>query len=398
MKILLVNKYLYPKGGAETYVLRLGEILRRHGHDVAYFGLEHENNVVGNGANAYVSHLDFGEGIRKNLKAPFRIICSTEARRKIRLVLEHFQPDVVHLNNIQYHLTPSIIPEIRRYEKDTGRKIKIVATAHDYQLICPSHGLFDGRNQICEKCLDGHYFHCLTNKCIKNSTAKSFLGMLDGYWWKWNRAYSCIDTVICCSEFLKSKLDIQERFQSKTVAIHNFVDDIPKQEDRKEGYVLYFGHLSREKGTLTLLQAAKRMPEVRFVFAGFGPAETEIKKVKNAEYVGFKTGKELERLIRGASISVYPSQWYENCPFSVIESQMYGTPVIGSRMGGIPELIIPGHTGELFTAGDAVQLETKIRKLLFTPGLLQGYTINCKNQSFETPDSYYEKLMAIYGG
>ena len=398
MKILLVNKFLYPKGGAETYVLKLGDMLQRRGHQVAYFGLDNPKNVVGNGANAYVSHLDFGEGIRKNLTAPFRVIYSMVARYKIRLVLEAFQPDVVHLNNIQYHLTPAIIPEIRRYEKNSGRKVRIIATAHDYQLVCPSHGLFDGRGRICEKCLDGHYVHCLVNRCIKNSAAKSFLGVLDGYWWKWNRAYDCIDAVICCSEFLKSMLDTQERFRGKTVAIHNFVDRPPERTEQKEGYVLYFGHLSREKGTLTLLEAARRLPEVRFVFAGFGPAEGEIRKIPNADFVGFKSGKELENLIRRASISVYPSQWYENCPFSVIESQMYGTPVIGSRMGGIPELIAPGRTGELFTAGDGAELEEKIRKVLFTPGLLETYARNCRDQVFETPDSYYEKLMGLYGG
>ena len=170
------------------------------------------------------------------------------------------------------------------------------------------------------------------------------------------------------------------------------------QQTAKEGYVLEFGHLSRDKGTETLLEAAKGLPEVKFVFAGFGASEAKIAQTSNAEYVGFKTGEELELLIRKAAVSVYPSQWYENCPFSVIESQMYGTPVIGSRMGGIPELIEEGKTGELFEAGNAAQLEEKLRKLLFTPGLAEAYSKNCTNAQFETPDSYYEKLLAVYGG
>ena len=97
-------------------------------------------------------------------------------------------------------------------------------------------------------------------------------------------------------------------------------------------------------------------------------------------------------------MTVCPSEIYENCPFSVIESQMYGTPVIGSRMGGIPELIREGQTGELFDAGNAVQLAQKLRRILFTPGLAQAYSENCKQAAFETPESYYEKLMAVYGG
>ena len=397
MRILMINKFLYPKGGSETYVLKLGKILQDHGHEVQYFGLENEKNTVGNAVGALVSDMDFGQGIRKNLKAPFRIIYSTEARKKIRLVLDDFQPDVVHLNNIQFHLTPSMILETEKYRKETGRNVKIIYTAHDYQLICPSHGLFDADLQICEKCLGGNYTHCLRTKCVKGSRAKSLLGMLDAYFWKWSKAYSHIDTIVCCSHFLKSKLDTQERFRSKTMAIHNFVDKVQPVAVEKEDYVLEFGHLSKDKGTLTLLEVAKRMPEVRFVFAGFGAAEAAIQEVPNAEYVGFKTGKDLEMLIRKAAVSVCPSEIYENCPFSVIESQMYRTPVVVSRMGGAPELLTEGKTGEIYEAGDADALERILRKMIYTEGLLEQYSENCANQEVETPKSYYQKLMAIYG-
>lgn len=398
MKILMINKFLYPKGGSETYILKLGKILEANGHEVQYFGLENEKNTVGNAANSLVSHLDFSTGVRGNLLAPFRIIYSAEARKKIRKVLDLFQPDVVHLNNIQFHLTPSIILETEKYRKETGRKVRIVYTAHDYQLICPSHGLFDSNLQICEACLCGNYVHCLKKKCVKNSRANSLLGMLDAYFWKWNKAYSYIDTIICCSNFLKSKLDTQRRFREKTVALHNFVDLVEPMQVEKEDYVLEFGHLSKDKGTLTLLEVAKRMPEMKFVFAGYGAAETEIAKVPNAKYVGFKTGVELEMLISKAKLSVLPSEIYENCPFSVIESQMYGTPVVVSRMGGAPELLEAGKTGEIFEAGNPDSLERKIRKLLYTDGLLEQYNEACLQRNFETPQSYYQKLMEIYGG
>ena len=398
MKILMINKFLYPKGGSETYVLKLGKILEGCGHQVQYFGLENPKNTVGNRAGVNVSHLDFSEGIRRNLLAPLRIIYSVEARRKLRIVLDDFQPDVVHMNNIQFHLTPSIILEAQKYRRENGRNLKIIYTAHDYQMICPSHGLFDSQLQICEKCLSGNYTNCLRTKCVKNSRTKSLLGMLDAYFWKWNKAYSYIDTIICCSNFLKSKLDTQLRFREKTVALHNFVDLVEPVQVEKENYVLEFGHLSKDKGTLTLLEVAKRMPEVKFVFAGYGAAEPEIAKIPNAEYVGFKTGKELEMLIRQAKVSVLPSEIYENCPFSVIESQMYGTPVVVARMGGAPELLTDGKTGVIFEAGNVDDLEQKLNKLLRTVGLLEQYAANCLEEEFETPVSYYEKLMTIYGG
>lgn len=397
MKILLVNKFLYPKGGSETYVFRLGKALTDNGHSVEYFGLENEKNIVGNSAEAYVSHMDFSEGIKKNLAAPLRIIYSSEARRKIRKVLDSFQPDVVHLNNIQFHLTPSIILETEKYRKETKRNVKIIYTAHDYQLICSSHGLFDAEIKICEKCLGGNYINCFKTKCMKNSRIKSLLATADAYLWKFSKAYSYINKIICPSFFLKSKLDTQERFAQKTIVIHNFIEKQAEAATEKEGYVLEFGHLSKDKGTLTLLEAASHMPETRFVFAGYGSAEEAIKSVPNAEFVGFKTGDELKRLIQKAAVSVYPSEWYENCPFSVIESQMYGTPVIGSRIGGIPELIDEGKTGLLFEAGNADDLELNLRMLLEDTEKLKIFTDNCSSVSFETPETYYEKLMQIYG-
>ena len=139
------------------------------------------------------------------------------------------------------------------------------------------------------------------------------------------------------------------------------------------------------------------MPNVRFVFAGYGAAEEEIAKVKNAEYVGFKTGEELKSLIANALCTVCPSEMYENCPYTVMESQTLGTPVIGSNIGGIPELIIEGGTGLIFTPRDADDLEKKFRYLLETPTILETYTANCKNVSFETPETYYQHMMKIYG-
>ncbi len=398
MRILLVNKFLYQKGGAETYTVKLGRMLTQRGHSVEYFGLENEKNILSNSAGAYVSDLDFGSGIRKNLSAPFRIIYSREARKKIRRVLDSFSPDILHLNNIQFHLTPSIILEAQKYREETKKDLRIIYTAHDYQLICPSHGLFDSDIRVCERCLGGNYLHCLRTKCHKNSRAKSLLATLDAYMWKYSPAYGCIDSIICPSHFLKGKLDTQPRFAKKTAVIHNFIETERPRRTPKGDYVLEFGHLSRDKGTNTLLRVARKMPEVRFLFAGYGAAVEDMKDIPNAEYVGFLSGEELVTLIQGALCSVYPSEWYENCPFSVIESQLYATPVIGSRMGGIPELVREGETGLLFEAGNAQDLEAKLRYLLYTPGVLEEYTKNCEKIEFETPDSYYEKLMQVYNG
>ena len=167
---------------------------------------------------------------------------------------------------------------------------------------------------------------------------------------------------------------------------------------QKKGYVLEFGHLSRDKGTDTLIEVAKKMHNTEFVFIGYGPSADKMKDIPNVKYLGFKTGEELYRIIAEAAISVCPSEWYENCPYSVMESVLLGTPVVGSKMGGIPELIEPGKTGELFEAGNVEDLMKAIKKVLQTQDVLERYTKNCSQVNYETTESYYIKLMKIYRG
>ena len=399
MKILFINKFLHPNGGSETYIFQLGDFLRSQGHEVEYFGMEHPERVVGNSAESYTSNMDFHEGsILSKLFYPVKTIYSSEARKKIRKVLEDFKPDVCHLNNFNYQLTPSIILEIKKWRKKNNHKCKIVFTSHDYQLVCPNHMCNNpNTGENCEKCLNGSFLNCTKGKCIHSSTAKSFIGTCEAMFWKMKGVYKYIDTFICCSHFMKSKLDTNPLFAKKTVVIHNFMQSISADKKYEKGdYVLYFGRFSREKGVATLLEVCRNLPDIPFVFAGTGPLEDEIKDIPNITNVGFKTGSDLVELVSKAKFTVYPSEWYENCPFSVIESQIYGTPVIGADIGGIPELISKGVSGDFFKSGDAADLQNKLNTLYNDKELLDSYTEGCKAVSFETPESYYDKLMNYY--
>lgn len=398
MKVLMINKFLYPNGGSETYIFKLGKYLEKKGHEVQFFGMEHEGRCVGNRVNAYTSDMDFHGGSKLDkLTYPLKTIYSSEARIQLRKVLDDFQPDVCHLNNFNYQLTPSMILEIVKWRKQVGKQCKIVFTAHDYQLICPNHMMNNpNTNQNCEKCLGGKFTNCMKGKCIHGSTAKSAVGMMEAYFWKWKGVYKYIDKMICCSEFLKKKMDSNPLFAKKTITLHNFVEHVEWKQTEKKNYVLYFGRFSTEKGIETLIQVCKQLPNVPFIFAGTGPLEETINDIPNIKNVGFQKGKALEKLIREAQFSIYPSEWYENCPFSVMESQMYGTPVLGARIGGIPELIEEGRTGELFESGNAEDLKNKIRKFWDDKELCVRYSKNCKNISFDTVDKYYEKLMKVY--
>lgn len=400
MRVLMLNKFLYPNGGSETYIFKLGDYLKNQGHAVQYFGMEHEGRCVGNAVDAYTSDMDFHGGSKlSKLAYPIKTIYSFEARKKLRLVLDDFKPNVCHLNNFNYQLTPSVILEIAKWRKDTGNKCRIVFTAHDYQLVCPNHMLNNpNTGENCEKCLGGHFLNCTKSKCIHGSTAKSVIGTAEAVFWKWKGAYKYIDRIICCSEFLKRKMDTNPLFAKKTVAMHNFVDRVEWKVSVKKDYVLYFGRFSKEKGIGTLIKVCKELPEINFIFAGTGPLEREIKNIPNIKNVGFQTGEKLETLIREAIFSIYPSEWYENCPFSVMESQMYGTPVLGANIGGIPELIDVGRTGVLFESGDAAVLKKKIERLWSERELTDRYSRNCENISFDDIEAYEKKLMRIYIG
>ncbi|OUN71581.1 glycosyl transferase family 1 [Faecalibacterium sp. An58] len=397
MRILMINKFLYPNGGSETYIFKLGDYLKSQGHEVQYFGMEHKGRCVGNRVNAYTSDMDFHGGSKlAKLTYPLKTIYSSEARKKLRLVLNDFKPDVCHLNNFNYQLTPSIILEIQKWRKE-GNKCRIVFTAHDYQLVCPNHMCNNpNTGENCEKCLGGHFLNCVKGKCIHGSTARSVIGMLEAEFWKRNGAYNYIDTMICCSKFLKTKMDSNPLFAQKTIALHNFVDKVEWKDTCKKEYVLYFGRYSKEKGIETLIQVCKQLPDIPFVFAGTGPLESELSGIPNVRNVGFQRGKALEKLNREARFSIYPSEWYENCPFSVMESQMYGTPVLGADIGGIPELIEAGKTGTLFESGNANDLKEKIQTLWSDRALTDQYMENCKSIRFDTIEDYYKKLIPIY--
>lgn len=385
----MINKFLYPNGGSETYIFKIGEWIEKNGHEVQYFGMEHTGRCVGNRVNAYTSDMDFhGGSILSKLTYPIKTIYSSEARKQIRKVLDDFKPDVCHINNFNYQLTPSIILEIKKWNKDC----RIVFTAHDYQLVCPNHMLNNPiTHENCEKCLGGHFINCKKGKCIHGSTSKSAIGTMEAMLWNYNGVYKNFDKIICCSEFLKKKMDTNPVFEERTIALHNFVEKVEKKDVEKKDYVLYFGRFSEEKGIGTLIQAAKELPDVQFIFAGTGPLEGEINGVSNIKNVGFQKGEVLEKLIREAKFSVYPSEWYENCPFSVMESQMYGTPVLGADIGGIPELIEVGKTGELFESGNKEELKNKIKEMNEKQYKVEGI-------SFDTVDEYCQKLMKIYKG
>ncbi|MCR4788548.1 MAG: glycosyltransferase [Lachnospiraceae bacterium] len=416
MKILIVNKFLYPNGGSETYIFKLGEELKKRGHEVWYFGMEHEGNIVGNDAGIYTSVMDFHSGGIKKLLYPFKIIYSREAYKKMYEIMQKFGPDIIHLNNINFQLTPSVIHAARNWEKRSGKKVKIIFTAHDYQWVCPNHMLMvPSSGELCFKCEGGKFGACTKNKCIHGSTLRSILGTMEAGHYLKKKTYGMVDVIICPSEFLKKKLETYPLFKENAgkktgrrpaiVMMHNFKYDHEepsangqaKAENAsgKGNYVLYFGRYSEEKGVKTLLKVTDALPGVSFKFAGNGPLKNMVEGRDNITEMGFLHGSELANTIKRAKLTVFPSEWYENCPFSVMESQIYQTPVLASDIGGVSELLKDGVTGELFKAGDYRDLKAHLEGMLEDPDKLERYTKNCADVHFDSVEEYTDRFLAL---
>jgi glycosyltransferase involved in cell wall biosynthesis len=172
----------------------------------------------------------------------------------------------------------------------------------------------------------------------------------------------------------------------------------PSQEDH--GYALFLGRLSPEKGITALLaaHAALRDP-VPLLIAGTGPMDQQLRsEYPNARYLGHLSGDALEETIRGASLIIAPSEWYENCPMSVLEAMAYAKPVLASDIGGIPELIIHEETGQLFPPGDPVALSAGLQRLMADPDLRRSYGLAARARAEDqfSLDSHNAALIEAY--
>ena len=399
MKVLLVNKFHWNKGGSEKYYFELGKMLKEHGHEVAYFSMKDEKNITVDGCKEYfVEPIDLNNGSK--LKA-FDVIYSKANKLKMEEAIEDFKPDVVHLNNFQRQLSASIIKPIVK------RNIPIVFTAHDVQAICPAISMLDNDGNVCELCKCGHYKNCFKKKCNKGSTLKSFLGAVEGRYYRKHKIYSNkINAIVTPSKFYKDKFIEDGIDGEKIYAIHNSIDVEQynvKTED--EGYALYLGRLSKEKGILNLIEAFSKIDEGKLYIAGDGPEKEKINKFitdKNLadriQMLGFLNKEQVIDTISKCKFLVVPSIWYENCPYSVLETLSIGKPIIGADIGGIPELVIDNETGLLYKYNDVDDLSDKMKKLFSDKKLTEKFGNNAKEFAKKEFDkeNYYNNLVKIY--
>ena len=338
-------------------------------------------------------HRKFPFRVGGKLKAAARIFGGAGVKDAFSRLLKDFRPDVVHFNNIHSYLSPAIV----KMAKDFGAKT--VWTLHDYKLVCPSYSCLS-QGKICEECIGGNVHAVVDKRCMKGSRAASLLAYWEARYWNRDKLAAYTDAFVCPSNFMAKKMEQGGFPPQKLHVVCNFMDPAKIEgysvvKERKP-YYIYVGRLSEEKGVGTLLKVASQLPYTLKI-AGGGPLADELKAkyagCENIEFLGHLNAGQVRQYLSEAKFSVIPSEWYENNPLSVIESLCFGTPVVGARIGGIPELVSPS-TGFLFRSGDSDSLKKTLETAWKSP--FDYKLIAEKSIAQFDRNVYLQKIMDLY--
>ncbi|NTJ41912.1 glycosyltransferase family 4 protein [Agrobacterium larrymoorei] len=357
--LLAINNYFYRRGGAEAIFLDQLDMFERAGWQAVPFSMQHSENLPSQWSSYFIPEIEYGRQGRfaQKIEHAIEVIYSRKARANLNNLIDRVKPDIAHAHNVYHHISPSIFPLLKK------KGIPTVMTVHDLKLACPAYKMLapDG---VCERCKGGRIYNVLLHRCMKQSVALSGLVMVETAVHRMLGLYrNHIDRLVVPSRFYEMKLIEWGWPKDQIVHIPNFVDrsinDNSIEVDEGD-YYLFAGRLAPEKGIATLIRAAG-LSKQRLRIAGTGPDEAALRALAreagaDVEFMGYLTGRPLHEAIAGAKALVLPSEWYENAPVSLLEAYALGRPVIGTDIGGIPELIKQGETGLIAKPGDAEDL------------------------------------------
>ncbi|MFH1563366.1 MAG: glycosyltransferase family 4 protein [Nitrospirota bacterium] len=401
LNILMVNNFFYPRGGAEISLFNTAQLLKEKGHKVFFFSSHHPENYEYEYSQYFVRDIDFQglSSVKAKIAGLGRAIWCKESQKKLEWFLKEHKIDIAHLNNINYRISPSIISVLK------GKKIPIVMHLRDYYLVC-GNSLLLANGKICEACRGGKYFNAIKVGCrdgLKGSGVIALSGFLHH---KVLKIFDKVNYFISPSRFLIKEIEeMGFDFKERVVYLPNFVDTsrIEPEFSFEKKNIIYIGRLSLEKGLETLLEAVKGL-EINLEIAGEGPLKNRLEekvkkeKISNIKFLGYLSDEKLANKIKEGMASVVPSEWYENNPRSVLESFAYGKPVIGSNVGGIPELVRHGETGLLFEMGNAQDLRARITEMLQNPSKIteMGQKARKIVEDEYNQEIYYQRLKEVY--
>lgn len=392
LKILNCNNYFYIRGGSDKIFFEHMEIMEEMNHTSIPFAPKDEKSFETKWDKYFPDAIDISSPETKKLPNFFY---NVNAKNNIEKLLLENNINVAHLHIYYGRLTTSILDVL------TKKSIPIIQTLHDYKLICPSNNLINNE-KICEFCNGNLFFKSILKKCNDNSLIKTTALAIESHLSRMNGDITKINRFIAVSEFLKQKLVQYGLDENKISVVHNPIDSSKYEPNYNSGkYFLYFGRIEKIKGIKSMIEAAiKSNIDLKIVGDGNerDKLENEYQQNPKIQFLGFKSGNDLKFLIQKSLVTICPSICYDIFPTSILESFAYGKPVIGSNIGGIPELVENDINGYLYTPGNIDQLSLIMNEFKKNPKLSYNLGINGRRKVEEkfNKSIYYDKVMKIY--
>ena len=391
MRILIVNYRYFISGGPEKYMFNIKKMLEDNGHEVIPFSIHSNKNVETEYSKYFVEPIGgrdttYFDEVKKTPKSIWQLltrsIYSREVEKALKKEINDVKPDLVYIIHFVNKLSPSVITGANKMG------VPVVLRLSDYFLLCPR---FDFMYE---------------KRCVKGSLFASVVRVFSMKFHKMINVYKNVYAFITPSEFLKKKLSLNGFEEKRIHCIPTFTASKTTIGEQQIGsYGLYFGRVTEEKGVETVIKAYEKLPEYTVKIMGDDTTDeakrlkkyVENHKMKNVEFLGFKSGEELENVIKGARFTLIPSIWYDNLPNTALESFQYSKPVIASNIGSLPELVIDGENGYLFKPSNVEDLIKKI-KMLDDDTLVKkmGQASRKRLESRFAPQTHYEELMKIF--
>jgi glycosyltransferase involved in cell wall biosynthesis len=410
LKVLSINKYYRLEGGADREMFNIEKILIDNGHEVIPFSTTHKKNKPNDWNEYFTDGLDINrlgtEGLIGKLKKFSRIIYNYQAKKKLSQLLDVVTPDIAHIHNLHYEMSPSVIHILNR------KKIPIVMHLHDMRLFCPN-GVFFTQGEFCQACMYNKFYNVLAKKCLQDSYKASFAAMLANYLHYYLRIWKKhVDRYIIPTKIL-TDMSIDYGIAKEKIDTYDYFIDLEKYaaSDIYDPYFVFYGFQGVSKGIMILLRALRKLHLEGFedyklkIYGAEGPVTNDIKNFisdnflsNHIEYLGFVNDSVLFKALSNSLFVVLPSIGSENSNCVIRESNALGKMVLGSRIGGIPEQIKDKETGFLFAPGDINDLSSKIKYLFENPQV----AIKCGKNSIahvgERSDKqyFYTQLLQTY--